>query len=650
MSSNPKSRLLKLLVESEQFEPAGEYAKKLSVSSRTLYTYLDELESALDSSTVKLEKRPGVGIRLKGKRKDKDRLMYTLNLNPFLEIEPEERQHTILKKLLNGERLSYSQLSKEYYVSRSTVVKDIKAVKETFFGEDIQRASNHEGSVIVGSEQSIQKVWSKLLRYRFEKNYHHPPINLSSYASFIKEELNLHSLISQTLVSEVERLGLKYNIADYYRINLFESFMILYYRIRLGFHHGQAEGYIFERISELETFHIANELTAFVKNKTGISCTLEDTLYVNQCLIANGISQLAETTYNQYYESLAEDMIQKIGSMLNEDLSQDPQLKRGLLNHIIPMSFRLKNDIPLQNPYIQEIKKQYSLMFHLTWYSVIDFEQEIGKKIPEDEIAFLMIHFQSALERRTNIKKVLIVSQTGTLTTELLERRIKHVLPSAHIYEIMPKEKMEHANLSKVDLIISTVPIQLESTPVLYLSTIPSDKELKELEKKASTLLISQSGLTHHPAVYEQEHPFISSLRKRFKIIKGRSETVKEAISLLVQPLENEEKVTPDYLDSVFDREEMSSTAFETGVAIPHGNPAYVNETTVSILINETKIPWGTEKVDIVILISVSKADMNYISFFIERIYEVMQSRENVERVFFNQPDSAIYRYLANYH
>lgn len=649
MTSNSKSHLLRLLVESEQFEPASEYAKKLSVSSRTLYSYLDELELVLDSSTVKLEKRPGVGIRLKGKRKDKDRLMYTLNLNPFLDIEPEERQHAILKKLLHGERISYSHLSQEFYVSRSTVVKDIKAVKETFFGEDIQMTSNHEGSVLVGSEQSIQKVWTKLLRYRFEINNHHPPINLSSYASFMKAELNLNSLISQTLVSEVERLGLKYNIADYYRINLFESFMILYYRIRLGFHHGQAEGYIFERISELETFHIANELTEFIKNKTGLSCTLEDTLYVNECLLANGVSQLAETTYNQYYESLAEDMIQKIGSMLNEDLSQDSQLKRGLLNHIIPMSFRLNNDIPLQNPYIQEIKKQYSLMFHLTWYSVIDFEQEIGKKIPEDEIAFLMIHFQSALERRTNIKKVLIVSQTGTLTTELLERRIKHVLPSAHIYEIIPKEKMEHADLSKVDLIISTVPIQLESAPVLYLSTIPSDKELKKLEKKASALLMNQSGLTHHPLVYEQEHPFISSLRKRFKIIKGRSETVKEAISLLVQHLENEEKVTSDYLNSVYDREEMSSTAFETGVAIPHGNPAYVNETTVSILINETKIPWGTEKVDIVILISVSKSDMTYISLFIERIYEVMQSRENVERVFFNQSDSAIYRYLANY-
>ena len=69
------------------------------------------------------------------------------------------------------------------------------------------------------------------------------------------------------------------------------------------------------------------------------------------------------------------------------------------------MYFRLKNNIKMQNPYISEIKKQYSMMFHMTWYVVVDIEKEIGNKIPEDEIAFLMIHFQSALERRREIKR-----------------------------------------------------------------------------------------------------------------------------------------------------------------------------------------------------------------------------------------------------
>lgn len=69
------------------------------------------------------------------------------------------------------------------------------------------------------------------------------------------------------------------------------------------------------------------------------------------------------------------------------------------------MIYRLNNNIRLQNPLIKEIKKQYSVMFNITWFVLVDLESKLNIHIPEDEIGFIMVHFQSALERHEDIKK-----------------------------------------------------------------------------------------------------------------------------------------------------------------------------------------------------------------------------------------------------
>ncbi len=368
------------------------------------------------------------------------------------------------------------------------------------------------------------------------------------------------------------------------------------------------------------------------------------------CCNKNGIKNVKLGDTSEYYTDLVDDLIIKTSHMMNEDLSGDHQLREGLLHHIIPMCFRLKNGIALQNPYIHEIKKQYSMMFHLTWYVVVDLEKEWGKRIPVDEIAFLMIHFQSALERKRDIKKILIISQTGLLTTEILERRIKQYLPSVHIYEVISDEKVEQVDLDKVDLIISTVSLKFTPSVVLTLSSIPSDGELKELAAKMEDYFTNQSHQLNQSEIDDPEHPLIESLSKRLSIVRGHVQSAKEAMTRLTLPLIDNGSVTEEYLSSVFEREDMSSTAFETGIAIPHGNPAYVKETQVSIFINDKKISWGHERVDVVVLISVAKADISHISLIIEPLYEVMASRSDVERLFINQSDQSIYRFFARYH
>ncbi|WP_170068840.1 BglG family transcription antiterminator [Alkalibacterium olivapovliticus] len=650
MSIKNKRKLVEILVQSESYETADSLAEQLGVSKRTIYAYLDDIEPLINQTQALLEKRPGLGTKIMGDVNAKSSLLRSVHKQSSLDFDPQERQDLLLKELLNGKRISYYDLADRFYVSRSTIVKDMKAIKKQYFPQDNILSSNNEGTLMATDERTLQSIWGRYLTAKYALVNAHPPVLLDRYGCFIEDELDLPGSFVKNILLEIEQIGSVYDLADYYRINLFESLLVMSFRILKGHHHEKSGGYVFERVTELDTYYIAYDLAARLESDLDLVYMIEDKVFINECLIANGIKNVKLGDTSEYYTDLVDDLIIKTSHMMNEDLSGDHQLREGLLHHIIPMCFRLKNGIALQNPYIHEIKKQYSMMFHLTWYVVVDLEKEWGKRIPVDEIAFLMIHFQSALERKRDIKKILIISQTGLLTTEILERRIKQYLPSVHIYEVISEEKVEQVDLDKVDLIISTVSLKFTPSVVLTLSSIPSDGELKELAAKMEDYFTNQSHQLNQSGIDDPEHPLIESLSKRLSIVRGHVQSAKEAMTRLTLPLIDNGSVTEEYLSSVFEREDMSSTAFETGIAIPHGNPAYVKETQVSILINDKKISWGDERVDVVVLISVAKADISHISLIIEPLYEVMASRSDVERLFINQSDQSIYRLFARYH
>lgn len=649
MSVKQKQLLVEELMRSSSYRSASFLAKKIQASKRTVYIYLDEIEEGAKEVSAFLERKTGKGIRLIADDNQRNNLTKLMEIDASVNMDPERRQYLIIRRLLEGKTLSYSNLAEEFYVSRSTLVKDMKRIKSDYLPDEAVLFSSNEGTCIKGNERLIQSLWRHYLSRQFYGDKGRLPLNVSEYSQFIQEELKMDDRDVQFISDYLDSLGVRFKLAEYYRMQMLEYLSVFIYRLRQTFHHEQSSGYIFERVSTLDTYYIAFELARDIQDLLSVVLSTEDTLFLNDCLIACGIKNQLSTDNYAFYEQIATELIRKIGRMMNEDLSEDTSLKTGLINHLVPMCFRLRNKLSLQNPYIKEIKKQYSMMFHLTWYGVVDLEQILGQRIPEDEVAFLMIHFQSALERKRTIRKILIVTQTGKVTTEILERRIKQFLPSGHIYESLQADKLDNVDLNKVDLVISSDKLTLKTPPVHVLSVIPSDEELEELSSNLIHYFEQTDTQTDKNGVSNQEHPLIDSLSKRLSIVRGTFTSFEEVVGQLAQPLVKKGYVTDCYVDSIFEREAMSSTAFETGIAIPHGNPVYVKKTHISVGISDRKIAWGDERVDIVVLISVAKEDMEHISLIIERIYEVMQSREKIEKLFIEQSDQDLYRYFARY-
>lgn len=89
-----------------------------------------------------------------------------------------------------------------------------------------------------------------------------------------------------------------------------------------------------------------------------------------------------------------------------------------------------------------------------------------------------------------------------------------------------------------------------------------------------------------------------------------KSAVVDELATLLV-----EHKCVDDkdmFLRDVYEREELASTGFEYGIAIPHGKSASVRTTNIAVAKLQTPIEWDSlddEPVDLVFLFAVAKSD-----------------------------------------
>lgn len=677
MAFTLQQQLVTLLVQHENFQSATTYAKELEVSDRTVYVYLDELEPMLASFGCTIEKVQGKGIRLRGKLADKHKALRTFKTQRHpTDLSPIERRQVIFYRLLMGITISYHELAEEYFVSRSSIVTDMKWIKENYFHDNHAASENYllstpKGTQIKAEESVIQNLMAKWTFKQFELEYGQNPSELKEYVEFFKrtfqnldknqdsDSITLNWRQDQTLDSttlnqdqdqnsdsttliqqvyhEVQRIKKQYALAEYYAIVLFESLSILVMRINKGHHLEKKKRYVFEQVQNLDTYYIAEECAKNLSTVLKNECTVEDILYINECFVANGLKDAQMSIRSSYYSKIVEQLIQKFSAMLNMDLSADEKLRAGLFHHLIPMYFRIQQGISLPNPYIREIKQQYSMMFHLTWFLLIDLEEELNRRIPEDEIGFMMIHFQSALERNRDVKKILIISPLGAVTSELLEMRVKKALPSIHVYEMIAEDELPNVDLKKVDLILSTVSLEEKETKVIEMTTIPSEEELRTISQYITEQFSERKSFQLGDAMSEESHPLLFYLENAFIQLNQTYTSSKEVIRKLVSPLVEKEFVDDNYLQSVLEREKLSTTAFETGVAIPHGNPEYVKQTSISVIVNEKKINWGKEKVDVVILFSIAKKDVPNLRIIMEPIYDVIHSRKRVEEVFKNQ-------------
>lgn len=499
MLTSRQVEFIKLLLEENEYRPIKYFTEKLNVSDKTLQKDLKIIGNYISKFNIDIDAKRGQGILINSEANTNIELINNLNINlkDKNSISIEQRRVEILKMLLlnSNSSTSINQLSEKYYVSKTSIVNDLKYIEEWLKNYNITLSKTLEGTKIIGKEADIRKSIASLLEDMFDNDYGEEEIqvftriDLPTFSALLKI-FDLDSIIFiENIISELEN-NLDYFISQPYYINLITHILICLKRLKEGNKIELNDGKVknIDNLNEKVYNNVLN-LADKIYERYGLVTSKEEIYYIYKYIVSSGFGNTLDSNINisEHYINNSEEvtnmMIDIMSEFLNIKLSEDELLQNGLLLHIKPMLNRLKYDIQIKNPLFNEIEERFTEILGLCRLAIeIMAEHYNLSNISMDEISYLATYFQAALERSVSEKRVLVVCHSGYGTSQLLSTRLKKAFPQWTIVDIVSVHRLNQIDTSNIDFIVSTIDIDLKDKNYIVVSSLLMDSDIKNIK------------------------------------------------------------------------------------------------------------------------------------------------------------------------
>lgn len=629
-----KIELLKLLFNESTFQPANYFSHKLSVSSKTVYAdieVLNDLFNTLPNTDLHIEKSPRKGMMLVGKKDHLEQVIEHLNQthshsyfnSNARRFNPHFRRLDIVKRcLLNQENVSLEQLSIDYIVSKTSLHKDFELINNAIAKEQVILHITHKGIIVEGQEIQIQCAIKHFLSFYIQQQDSHYLQRLM--ASLTDDDT--FRVINQLLVNHNETLIQQ--SSEYYVSSLLISITIQIKRLTLGFHVEKEDDFLFNHIRYMQSYLIASQLAEKLACDFSLEFTTSDIEYLSKLFFAHRMIDETSKINDQFYASIIKQVINKIGEIERVDLSQDAKLYHSLLAHFPAMITRLQKKIQVINPILDEIKAEYSKLFSILWYALSDLERRFDITLNDHEVSFLLIHFQIALDKAADANNIVIICQYGISSSNLILNKVRQLLPAKDNIEVYSLSKLQSSQLDNVDLIITTLDIGPFNKPVVKISSLINAVDYQNIIQTYANYVLNQ----HADSVEKIGNwPAIAAFLKPNLVHLQVDVTSKaQCLDLLLNELAEKNYVHASYRESVLHRETIGNTSIEHGIALPHGAPMFVAQSSISLMTLNKPIKWGVIDVSIIIMVSLAEKDITNINEVFTDIYQIVSDKQLV--------------------
>ncbi|HGM1110326.1 TPA: PTS sugar transporter subunit IIA, partial [Clostridioides difficile] len=182
------------------------------------------------------------------------------------------------------------------------------------------------------------------------------------------------------------------------------------------------------------------------------------------------------------------------------------------------------------------------------------------------------------------------------------------------ILKIIPSYLVEYIKVIDVDFVISTVPIEVGDVPVINISPILSDKEIRLIEKYIETGNIYLD--LDIKSLFDSELFFTDLVFKRKE----------EVIDFMASKLVQKGYIDEDMKKSYFEREKIATTEIGNMVTIPHGAIGKVFDNKIAIGILKKPISWEISDVRLIIMLALDKDKILDYELIFSKIYKRVDS------------------------
>ncbi|AWD01942.1 PRD domain-containing protein [Klebsiella aerogenes] len=590
----PNQRLAQLftLLRNETL-PQDELAQRLSVSTRTVRADITALNALLAQYGAQFTLNRGSGYQLK--IDDRSRFQALEETAPKTQHVPrtaQERIHFLLVRFLTSAfSIKLEDLADEWFVSRATLQNDMVEVRERFqrYQLTLETRPRH-GMKLFGSEVSIRACLTDLLWELTLQGGMNPLISAEALEADVPAQLE--PVLQETLTRHHIRLT-----------DVGERFICLYGAVVVR---RVSEGYPLADFSAEDVAQnvrdAARDLAGELQRLAGkpFSPAEEEWLCVH--IAARQVQDVdPETISADDDEALVNYILRYINSQYNYNLLDDAQLHADLLTHIKTMITRVRYQIMIPNPLLDNIKQHYPMAWDMTLAAVSSWGKYTPYTISENEIGFLVLHIGVGLERHYNIgyqrqPHVLLVCDTSNAMVRMIEAILQRKYPQLAIAATISQREYEQREAIDEDFVISTVRIGEKDKPVVTIAPFPTDYQLDQIGK---LVLVDRTRPWMLNKYFDAAH---------FRVIDKPIDQ-QTLFAELCQQLQQEGFVDAEFHDSVVEREAIVSTMLGDGIALPHALGLLAKKTVVYTVIAPQGIAWGDETAHIIFLLAISKSE-----------------------------------------
>jgi len=507
----------------------------------------------------------------------------------------ERRRHITSRCLLLPAIPTLDQWSEELGVSRPSIVRDIKAVKEwlrernlcltgktgvgyTLLYQEFDWRNAVVKFLLPGNENRIKK--------RIAANEHKEPWDEFAmfYSDFdftpVNQFIDHLENRTKTRVTEPDRLALI----------LYIGLMVI--RSRLG-------KKVTPKLEQLEPVQKSNEYQVVKEEIPLLEKTYAAELSPDEMSYLALSYLCAKKTVPRQTASLPDFAVEakKIALMIASEteelfcipLKKDEIFVRLLTNHITIILQKLQFGLPLEAIDVEYFKNQHPVEYGLGLRFCDIVRDRINIHVPDVEAVFIAMHIAAGLERQKHSiyrrKRIALVCTTALSASTFLFWQLSNLFPQVDVVDIGSYDDIVAGRISsEIDLIVSTVPLDGVRIPHVVISPMLTREDKKNIllfleEKPGSVPGINNVGdlLIPETIFLGADHSETDGLLRNIGFCMVKMGYAKSG-----------------YVKGLLDHEKRfgSGMAMPYPLALPHAKPVFTRKTNVAVITLKKPLPF----------------------------------------------------------
>lgn len=617
-----KQILLALLKETEPVS-IKYLAEETGISKRTVQRELEGVHDVLLPYGMEFASKTGVGVWLAGDESGRDRLLAEVaSGDDYDASNKEDRRKRLVLEILRekGLRKLY-YYSRKFGVSEATISTDLEAVEAWLARQGLAMVRKPgSGIEVEGTEENYRRairfflgenIDTKLFRQLYDSD------SGDSYYAAIKKK-HLSKLLDNDIVRRVHEClaGVDNDRMKNLTENAYDGLVI---HLAIAINRILQKDVIQvsedwqDRLPQDEDYDLAVDIATELEAEFEVDIPKLEIGYI--CLHIKGAKhEKIQLPHGEKIELAGRELQLFVNDLIDAYdpqqaylLKQDDDFMQGLLAHLQPTIVRLVHGMNIQNPVLEDIKENYGDIYARCQQVAKVLEEKVGKRVPEEEIGFLAVHFGAALVRlegrREQIRRVqaAVVCSSGIGLSRLMAAKLEKVFKDRMEMTTYGKYDITPAVEEKIDFIISSLQLEDVHVPVVYVNPLLSKTNIEEIRcliyqfERLPRKDVQQDRLTAQLDKVNLTAARISSIIKHLKCFRLPAEVTFDQLlfaigeRMAIQP-ERQEMI----VDDLARREQISSQIFaEFGFALLHTRTMGVKRPSFAVCLPEKGQAFG---------------------------------------------------------